>query len=326
MDELTSWSRREVPAGSGQIVYQRGTGSGVLVLHEIPGLEPDVVDFANAVVARGHTVWLPVLFGTPGAGFSLPNVVGDVWRFCVRREFSLFARGRTSPVVARLRGLAAALQADTGIDRIGVVGMCLTGGFALAMLEDESIVAPVLAEPSLPFATIGCATGRARRGRDLGLDEGDLEAARRGPQVVLGLRYRSDALVGARFGSLQKLLGSRFLSVELDGRGHSVLTKDRHASAVSTVLDFLDERLDGLAPAARDRDAAAESEVRAALARFAVVGEVVVSRHPYGIDVVVGAPLTDAEFTGVCTVVRDRFGVAPAVMVRPAVGSGTDPD
>lgn len=327
MDELASWDRIEVPQGSGRTVYRRGAGTGVLVLHELPGLEPDVVDFANAVVARGHTVWLPVMFGTPGAGSSIANLAGDVWRFCVRREFSIFARGRTSPIVAWLRELAAALRLETGRASIGVVGMCFSGGFALAMLDDLDIVAPVVAEPALPVATLGLPAGRAARGADLGLSAPEARAARCAKTDVLGLRYRGDGMVGSRFTELRSLLGDRFLSVELDGPGHSVLTKDRDAGAVGTVLDFLDERLDGRAPSRGSRETMLERDVADAMAGFAAeahidITAVTVFRHPPAIDVEVGHPLDDTQFAGLTRLVRDRFGIAPAVHTRTAPRSG----
>ena len=51
--------------------------------------------------------------------------------------------------------------------------MCFTGGFALAMMVDPSVAAPVVAQPSAPFA-IG-----KKRGADLNLSPGDLDAVRR---------------------------------------------------------------------------------------------------------------------------------------------------
>ena len=47
-------------------VYRSGEGPAVIVIAEIPGITPDVADFARRVRALGCTVILPVLFGDPG--------------------------------------------------------------------------------------------------------------------------------------------------------------------------------------------------------------------------------------------------------------------
>ncbi|KRA23740.1 dienelactone hydrolase [Microbacterium sp. Root61] len=245
MDALAGWTHEEFTAdGRTRDVWRLGTGPGVIVIHEIPGIEPTLVAFAEEIVARGHTVLLPRLFGRPGAGFSVGNVVGDLWQFCVRREFSVFARGKTSPIAGWLRALARDLHGEVGGPGIGVVGMCFTGGFALAMMADAPVIAPVLAEPSLP-AAVGFRRGRTARGADLGLSPTDLQVVRGSPCEVLGLRYRDDPATGTRFDTLARELGDRFLAVEFDGPGHSVLTIDRQQEGVERVLDFLDEKLAG---------------------------------------------------------------------------------
>ncbi|WP_375383923.1 dienelactone hydrolase family protein [uncultured Microbacterium sp.] len=241
MQALESWTHTELTFdGETREVWRKGSGPGVIVIHEIPGIDDALVRFAEEVVERGHTVLLPRLFGTPGAGFTFGNVVGDIAQFCVRREFTLFARGKTSPIAGWLRALARQLHDETGGDGVGVVGMCFTGGFALAMMADAPVIAPVLAEPSLPFP-LG-----AKRGADLGLSPADLEAVTHKAAAgceVLGLRYRTDAATGTRFDTLARLLGERFIAVEFEGKGHSVLTAHRQQEGVDRVLDFLDEKL-----------------------------------------------------------------------------------
>ena len=64
---LDGWGRSEFTAdGRTRQVYRRGTGPGVIVIHEIPGITPKVAAFANDVVASGFTVVMPSLVGTPG--------------------------------------------------------------------------------------------------------------------------------------------------------------------------------------------------------------------------------------------------------------------
>src|SRR3984893_7803687 len=47
-------------------VFWRGTGPAVIIIHEIPGLNPLVVRFADRIADAGMTVYLPSLFRQPG--------------------------------------------------------------------------------------------------------------------------------------------------------------------------------------------------------------------------------------------------------------------
>jgi hypothetical protein len=121
--------------------------------------------------------------------------------------------------------------------------MCFSGGFALGMMVDDIMVAPVLSQPSLPFAM-----GKAR-GTDLNLSPDDeaviAERAANGCQV-LGLRFTQDRAVGDRFSSLRSLLGDAFIAIELPSSkpsDHSVLTEQRDEPSVQRVLDFFAEKL-----------------------------------------------------------------------------------
>ena len=238
---LDAWSLGEhTHDGVSHATYRRGTGPGVIVVSEIPGITPAVLAYADEVVDAGFTVVMPHLFGTPGATNGTWPVVRTLGRICVSRELSLFALGRTQPVAAWLRSLARELHAELGGPGVGALGMCFTGGFALAMMVDPSVVAPVLAQPSAPIAIT------PRRSADLNLSPGDLatvkERAAAGCEV-LGLRYRSDPMVGRRFETLTRELGDAFLRVEFPGRQHATLTEHRQQEAVDRVLDFLREKL-----------------------------------------------------------------------------------
>jgi dienelactone hydrolase len=240
---LDSWTHSSHTAdGVSHPTYRKGTGPGVIVIHEIPGLTPDVIGFAEEVVEAGFTVVLPHLFGTPERPMS-PAYIGKVLpKLCVSREFTTMATGRTSPVAGWLRSLARSLHGELGGPGVGALGMCFTGGFALAMMVDTSVVAPVLAQPSLPFAV-----GK-RRGADLNLspaDLADVRARAAGGCQVLGLRYRDDMAVGSRFDTLTAEIGDAFIRVEFDGKGHSTLTEHRQQEGVDRVLAFFDEKLHG---------------------------------------------------------------------------------
>lgn len=242
--ESPGWERSSFTAQDlTRDVYRRGQGPVVVVVHEIPGITPKVLRFAEEVVDAGFTVVMPSLVGEPGKAPQSAYLATSVAKVCVAREFTTWAMGTTSPVVAWLRALARALHAEVGGVGVGAVGMCFSGGFALGMMVDDIMVAPVLSQPSLPFA-VG-----ERRGRDVGLSPDDrvvvAQRASEGCQV-LGLRFTADRLVGQRFAELRELLGEAFVAVELPSSkksDHSVLTEHRNDAAVATVIEFLRRRL-----------------------------------------------------------------------------------
>jgi dienelactone hydrolase len=225
-------------------VFRRGDGPGVIVIHEIPGITPKVARFANDLVASGFTVAMPSLVGTPGRSVSGLYGTASLLKVCVAREFTHWALQRTSPIVEWLRALASQVHATAGGPGVGAVGMCFSGGFALGMMVDDVMVAPVLSQPSLPFAV-----GKQARRADVNLSPEDAHrvAARAAEGCeVLGLRFDQDKLVGTRFESLRTLLGDAFIAVELPSvskRDHSVLTEQRDEPSVQRVIDFLTSKL-----------------------------------------------------------------------------------
>jgi dienelactone hydrolase len=228
--------------GKTRTVYRTGTGPAVIVIHEMPGITPEVAEFGRRVAAAGFSAVLPVLFGEPGrplsAGYTMKSIVPG----CVSKEFAALATRRTSPITVWLRALGTAMHEECGGPGIGAVGMCFTGGFALAMMVDAPVVAPVLAQPSAPFAV------SPRRARDVNLSPRDLEIVRRRVAqgcAVLGLRFERDPAVGRRFDRYREEFGEKFIAVEFPGRHHNTLTEQRQQEGVDRVLDFLSERLHG---------------------------------------------------------------------------------
>jgi dienelactone hydrolase len=222
--------------------YRRGSGPGVVVVHEIPGITPKVEAFAQEVVDAGFTVVMPCLFGTPGEPMGVANVAKAVAKVCVSSEFVALRAGRTSPITRWLGALADELHTELGGPGVGALGMCFSGGFALAMMASGPVVAPVLSQPSMPFAVAPRLRG------DLNLSPTDLATVKEKVAAgcpVLGLRYKGDPAVGTRFQTLRRELGEGFLAVELPGRGHSVLTEQRDEASVQRVLEFFRERLKG---------------------------------------------------------------------------------
>lgn len=244
-DVLSGWTKDSfTAAGLTRDTYRRGTGPGVVVVHEIPGITPKVTQFANDVVDAGFTVVMPSLVGRPGKDVSGGYLASSMLKVCIAKEFTHWALNETSPVIGWLRALARSLHLELGGPGVGAVGMCFSGGFALGMMLDDVMVAPVLSQPSMPFAV-----GGAARSADLNLSPDDrLAVARRAAEgcQVLGLRFTGDKLVGTRFDSLRELLGDAFIAVELpssSAKDHSVLTEQRDEPSVRRVIDFFQEKL-----------------------------------------------------------------------------------
>ena len=226
--------------------YRKGTGPGVIVIHEIPGMTPKVIAFSQRVVDEGFTVVMPHLFGTPGAPKNLRTIARSLGQVCVSNEFTKLATGVTTPIAGWLRSLARELHSELGGPGVGALGMCFTGGFALAMMVDTSVVAPVVAQPSAPFALT------PKRSRDLNLSPADLATVKARAAAgcqVLGLRYAGDAMMGKRFETLENELSSAFLKVEFKGAKHSTLTEHSQEKGILKVLAFFDEKLN---PASSD--------------------------------------------------------------------------
>jgi dienelactone hydrolase len=238
--------------GKTRKVYRRGEGPAVIVIAEIPDITPAVTAFADRVVDLGCTAVMPHLFGDPGADISMVKAAGVVGWGCVSREFVTWTTGRTSPVTVWLRALGRHEHERCGGPGVGVVGMCFTGGFALAMMVDETVVAPVLSQPSLPFPVT------RKHKRDLGISPSDLakvkERCAAGTEL-LGLRFTGDKLSpGDRFAHLCDELGDAFVGVEIDSSpgnshdirkaAHSVLTEDLVDEPGHPTRDALDQVLD----------------------------------------------------------------------------------
>lgn len=244
--------------GVTKTVYRRGTGPAVVVMHEIPGITPPVEAFATRVADAGFTAFLPHMFGTPGKPLSAGYALGQIARVCIGREFSVLAAGASSPITDWLRALCRHAHADCGGPGVGAIGMCLTGNFALSLMVDEAVMAPVLSQPSLPFGI-----SKAHR-QGLHLSSADLERVKTRTRAgcgVLGMRFTGDPMVPVeRFDRLRRELGDGFEAIEIDsspgnphgiGRmAHSVVSNDLvdeeghpTRAALDRVLGFFAERL-----------------------------------------------------------------------------------
>src|SRR4029079_2044635 len=70
-------------------VYAGGAGPAVIVIHEVPGLHPQVVEFAQRVVDAGFSVRMPSLFGTPGREVGVAYTIETMAKACVAKEFAV---------------------------------------------------------------------------------------------------------------------------------------------------------------------------------------------------------------------------------------------
>jgi dienelactone hydrolase len=248
-DALEGFTKESFEAdGKRRDIFRAGSGPAVIVISEIPGITPLVADFGRKVVAAGCTAVMPSLFGNPGRPPTGAYLFQSIGPACISREFTSFALKKTSPVTVWLRKLAAAEHERCGGPGVGVVGMCFTGGFALAMMVDDIVLAPVLSQPSLPFPL------SKKFKADVGISDADMhrvkERAAEGT-CLLGLRFSNDPFCfEERFATLKRELGDAFIAVEIDSapgnphghpkNAHSVLTEhlqDRDGTPTRAALD-----------------------------------------------------------------------------------------
>lgn len=257
---LTGWVRAPFTgAGLTYDCFEKGSGPGVVLIPELPGITPEVLGLADHLVDQGFTVVVPSPFGEPARSMTVGYTVRTLARICVSAEFRAFATDAHRPITDFLRAVAADLAARTPGSGVGVIGMCFTGGFALAVAVEESVLAAVASQPSVPFPV-----GGARR-LDPGLSSAELDrvAARAsaGEVCAIGLRFSEDGnSPRARFDTLKARLGDAFEVIELDSSpgnaggfssgAHSVLTSEVRdvpghpaLAARERVVAFLRERL-----------------------------------------------------------------------------------
>jgi dienelactone hydrolase len=225
-------------------VYSRGTGPGVLLMHELPGMVPQCVDLATVIANRGFTVFMPLMFGEAGAPPAAKSLAP---RVCISREFHCFAHQKSSPITRWLRSLCTArIRPRCPGPGIGAIGMCFSGGFVLSLFVDDQLLAPVLCQPGLPFPSLKPGAGAA-----LGVSPQDLQEALASDAPILGFRFEGDKICPKqRFETLRSTFGSRFEGHELPGTEHSVMTlafvnKPAHPTfqARERLFAFLHQRL-----------------------------------------------------------------------------------
>jgi dienelactone hydrolase len=202
-DSLDDFTHREITIGGvGKTVHVAGSGPAVIVMAEMPGISPHVARFARWVRDAGFAVYLPSLVGRDGAVADAVEGAQVFRRACVSAEFRAFAAGGSSPVTQWLRALARLAHEECGGPGVGAIGMCFTGNFALSMMLEPAMLAPVLSQPSLPLDDPG----------GLEISPEELEAVRerleREDLTVLAYRFEGDRFCrGERFAAYAEALG-----------------------------------------------------------------------------------------------------------------------
>lgn len=229
-DPLNDFERRHIDLlGKKKLVYVAGDGPAVIVMSEMPGINPYTARFARWVREAGFTVYMPHLFGRDGAAVTASGVLKSFAGTCISREFRAFSANTSSPVTRWLRALASLAHQESGGRGVGAIGMCFTGNFALAMMLEKSVVAPVLAQPSLP---IGNPAGLHISSEELALVKERMIAE---DLTVLAYRFERDTLCpAARFTAYQAALGDRFLGRRLPDAAANPASPMKRPHAVVT--------------------------------------------------------------------------------------------
>jgi dienelactone hydrolase len=207
-DTLVDFDHREITLdGVTKVVHVAGAGPAVIVMTEMPGISPHVARFSRWVRDAGFTVYMPSLFGRDGAVPNVEEGRATFQRACISAEFRAFAANESSPVTKWLRSLARLAHQECGGPGVGAIGMCFTGNFALTMMLEPSMLAPVLSQPSLPMNDPA----------GLEIAPGELLAVRRRMErddlTVLAYRFEGDRFCKAqRFAAYSEALGERFIA------------------------------------------------------------------------------------------------------------------
>jgi dienelactone hydrolase len=234
-DPLEDFTPREITVeGVTKRVHVAGRGPAVIVMPEMPGISPHVARFARWVREAGFTVYMPSLFGRDGVLASAEDGAAIFQRACVSAEFRALQANVSSPVTLWLRALARVAHGECGGPGVGAIGMCFTGNFALTMMLEPAMLAPVLSQPSLPLndpAGIEIAPDEIAAVRDR-LEREDL--------TVLAYRFAGDPFCRAqRFAAYREKLGERFIGRVLpDEAGNTDLPPffARHVAAPHSVV------------------------------------------------------------------------------------------
>ena len=215
-------------------------GPVIVLLHELPGLTPKTMELARALTLSGFRVVLPHYLGPLGKDQKIANTL----RVCISKEIRCLAEQGGSPFVDWLRAFCQAIKTQQQVSGIGVIGMCLTGNFAISLIASPAVLGAVTAQPSLPFL----------KQSSLALSPQEIEdskAALDQKGYMLGYRYTDDKICQeAKFEAIEQHFTSDQICLNrIDGNSHSTLTDRVFAGdqirneAVKEVIDYFKQRL-----------------------------------------------------------------------------------
>lgn len=227
-------------------IYTRGNGTKILVvLQEMPGIDQKTLALADRFIAEDYTVVLPHLFGPIGKTAPLGNFFRVL---CMRREFRMFASHKSSPVVDYLAALCTWIKEKHNVKGVAVIGMCLTGNFAISLMANDAVLAGFASQPSMPLFK----HAKIHMGlQEISNIKNKLDKV--GP-MHCG-RFEKDIFcTEKRFNTLDKAFNTddkeRIIFHELPGKGHSILThhfvdQKGHPTkqAFTEVLNYFNEAL-----------------------------------------------------------------------------------
>ncbi len=222
-------------------VYTRGQGPSIVIVQELPGIGQSTLRLADKFVDAGFEVVLPHLFGAIGKTHVAKNMLRV---FCLRKEFSLFKKNESSPIVDWLKALCRSVRKDYregGVTGVGVIGMCLTGNFAISLMADDSVLGAVSSQPSMPFNDPSALHMSDE-------DIAEIKANIDNTNPIKVYRFEGDWMCkSSKFERLNNVFNDgveRLQFHTLPGKKHSVLTEDFVDTAGHPTHDALLEVLD----------------------------------------------------------------------------------
>lgn len=203
-------------------VYTLGEGKKVVVLiQEMPGIGRQTLALADKFVALDYTVVLPHLFGPLGKN----AIAGNFLRvLCMRKEFKMFAANKSSPIVDFLSALCQKVKTMHKVKGVAVIGMCLTGNFAISLMASDAVLAGFASQPSMPLF----------RGSKIHMSAAEVNAVKQKLDAIGPMhcgRFEKDIFCTAeKFKTLETQFNTdeqkRIIFHTLPGKGHSILTHD----------------------------------------------------------------------------------------------------
>ncbi|MGQ0698526.1 MAG: dienelactone hydrolase family protein [Panacagrimonas sp.] len=207
----------------------------VIAMTEMVGISPEVSRFARWVRDAGFTICMPVLFGDPGRPVAFEiHGFATFAKACISREFHAFRSNSSGPIAQWLRALARLALSESGGKGVGAIGMCFTGNFALSMMLEPAMLAPVLSQPSLP---LGNDAGQHIAPEELRAVKARMDAE---DLTVLAYRFAGDIYCkAARFDAYQAALGDRFVPTVLEDKDAApgALLKNPYSVVTQHLID-----------------------------------------------------------------------------------------